>query len=106
MRRQEVPPVQVGEERDVTIEAVGEKGDGIAKVKGFVLFIPNAKKGQRVKVRISKVLQSVGFAEVIGEATSAPETTPDLVVTASELEQKEDMPEDTEDFGENLDEDK
>ncbi|PIN78502.1 deoxyribonuclease, partial [Candidatus Woesearchaeota archaeon CG10_big_fil_rev_8_21_14_0_10_34_8] len=33
-------PVQVGEELDVTIEAVGEKGDGVAKKNGFVLFVP------------------------------------------------------------------
>jgi len=32
------PPVEVGEELDVVIEAVGEKGDGIAKKNGFVLF--------------------------------------------------------------------
>ena len=34
-------PVNVGDEIDVKIEAVGEKGDGVAKVKGFVLFVPN-----------------------------------------------------------------
>ena len=36
-------PVRVGEEVDVKIEAVGEKGDGIARVKGFVLFVPGVK---------------------------------------------------------------
>ena len=30
-------PVNVGDEVDVTVEAVGDKGDGIAKIKGFVL---------------------------------------------------------------------
>ncbi|MBI2129647.1 TRAM domain-containing protein, partial [Candidatus Woesearchaeota archaeon] len=33
-------PVKVGDELDVKIEAVGEKGDGIAKKNGFVLFVP------------------------------------------------------------------
>ena len=42
-------PVKVGEELDVKIEAVGEKGDGIAKVKGFVLFVPNTNEGDEVK---------------------------------------------------------
>ena len=102
MRRQEVPPVQIGDERDVTIEAVGEKGDGIAKVSGFVLFIPNTKKGQRVRIKITKVLQSVGFAEAIGEAKS-PEQAPEIVVSQSEI-QKEPEPEDSEDFGEDLEE--
>ncbi|MBI2656237.1 hypothetical protein HYX03_00680 [Candidatus Woesearchaeota archaeon] len=37
-------PVKVGDELDVKIEAVGEKGDGIAKKDGFVLV--GAKSGQ------------------------------------------------------------
>ena len=62
-------PVRVGEELDVRIEAVGEKGDGIARKKGFVLFIPNTKEGDEVRIRVTKVLRKVGFAEVIGEAS-------------------------------------
>src|SRR5688500_4609065 len=69
--RRSFAPVKVGEELDVKIEAVGEKGDGIAKVKGFVIFVPNAKQGDDVKVRITKVLRKVAFAEVVG-AGSAP----------------------------------
>ena len=69
--RRSFAPVKVGEELDVKIEAVGEKGDGIAKVKGFVIFVPNAKQGDEVKVRITKVLRKVAFAEVAG-AGSAP----------------------------------
>lgn len=61
-------PVHVGEEVDVKIEAVGEKGDGIAKVKGFVIFVPHTKAGDEVKVKITKVLRKVGFGEVVGQA--------------------------------------
>jgi predicted RNA-binding protein with TRAM domain len=93
-----VAPVNVGDEIDVRIEAVGEKGDGIAKKKGFVLFIPNTKEGDEVRVRITKVLKKVGFAEVVGESQSAPE------VEKPKREKKvEDLiPEgdDSEDFGE------
>ena len=64
-----VAPVSDGEELDVKIEAVGEKGDGIAKKDGFVLFIPNTKQGDEVRVKITRVLPKVGFAEVIGEKT-------------------------------------
>ncbi len=66
------PPVKVGDELDVTIEAVGEKGDGLTKKNGFVLFIPGVKEGQQVRIRVTKVLRKVGFAEVIGQAGSAP----------------------------------
>ena len=65
------PPVEVGEEIDVKIEAVGEKGDGIAKKDGFVLFVPGVKEGDEVKVRVTKVLRKVGFAEVVGEGAPA-----------------------------------
>ena len=65
------PPIQVGDEIDVTIEAVGEKGDGLAKINGFVLFIPGVKEGQHVKVRVTKVLRKVGFADVVGVGTEA-----------------------------------
>jgi len=61
-------PVKVGEELDVTIEAVGEKGDGVAKKNGFVLFVPGVKEGQQVRIRVTKVLRKVGFAEVVGKA--------------------------------------
>ena len=98
-------PVRVGEELDVTIEAVGEKGDGIAKKQGFVLFIPGAKEGQNVKVRVTKVLRKVGFAEVIGEgAAPAPEQSGAGAEAPQEMSQEapseEPSLEDTEDFGE------
>lgn len=91
-------PVREGEELDVKIEAVGEKGDGIAKVKGFVLFVPNTKEGDEVKVRITRVLRKVGFAEVIGGSARKGNKEP----SEEAEESQEEQPEDTEDFGEDL----
>ena len=65
-------PVKEGDEIDVKIEAVGEKGDGIAKKQGFVLFVPKTKAGDEVRIKITKVLKNAGFAEVIGQAQSTP----------------------------------
>lgn len=99
------PPVEVGEELDVVIEAVGEKGDGIAKKNGFVLFIPNAKEGETVKVKVTKVLQKVGFADIVGKAESKPKV--DRVVKEHIEEVIEGSPEkfeDTEDFGDEVSE--
>ena len=104
-------PINVGDELDVTIEAVGEKGDGLAKVKGFVLFVPGAKQGERVKVKVNKVLKKVGFAEVVGKATTeaTEETSSEESSEASESSEEEqtyEEPEeesttqDSEDFGE------
>ncbi len=60
-------PVKQGEELTVTIESKGERGDGIARVKGFVIFVSNARPGERVKIRLKKVLDNVGFAEVVSK---------------------------------------
>lgn len=62
------PPVNVGDELDVRVEAVGEKGDGIARKQGFVLFIPGVNKGDEIRIKVKKVLAKVGFAEKIGAA--------------------------------------
>ena len=97
-QQSQTPPVREGEEIDVTIEAVGEKGDGIAKQKGFVLFVPNTKAGERVRIRITKVLAKVGFAQAIGPALGTPskeERAPKKV--EPEFEPNEDL--DSEDFG-------
>ncbi len=67
-------PVKVGEELDVNIEAVGEKGDGVAKKKGFVIFIPGVQQGDNVRIRITKVFRKMAFAEVVGEATGPVES--------------------------------
>ena len=96
--RESSAPVNVGDELDVTIEAVGEKGDGIAKKNGFVLFIPNTKQGERIRIRISKVLRKVGFADKIGEAQGEPESA--AKEPAAEESEPEPEPEDTENFGE------
>src|SRR3989338_9473579 len=72
--RRSFSPVKVGDIVDVKIEAVGEKGDGIAKVKGFVIFVPNAKEGETVKIKITKVLRKVGFGEIVTEGEAAAES--------------------------------
>ncbi len=93
-RRPSFAPVHVGEEIDVSIEAVGEKGDGIAKKKGFVLFVPNTKAGDNVKIRITKVLRKVGFAEVIGTLDAPPKRDDDQPPKPQRNEQKEAAPQD------------
>lgn len=99
------PPVSEGEELDVNIEAVGEKGDGIAKKEGFVIFVPNTQPGQNVKVKITKVLRKVAFGDVIGEGAAPTEEAPaeEGAEEAPAEEETEEAPDeeetkDTEDF--------
>ncbi len=84
--RRSFAPINIGDELNVKIESVGEKGDGVAKVKGFVIFIPNTKVGDEVKVRITKVLRKMSFAEVI---TSSSETNKKDTDTEDELREEE-----------------
>jgi len=108
--QEDTPPVSEGDTVDVKIESVGAKGDGLAKISGFVLFIPGVKEGDNVKVKVTRVLSKVGFAEVVGEASESVESEQAEPVEpqeepAEEPEAEEDIP-DTEDFGEELEEEK
>ena len=94
-------PVNVGDEIDVKIEAVGEKGDGVAKVKGFVLFVPGVKEGDLVRVRVTKVLRKVGFAESIGPAQGPVAVDSKPAPKPKKEEPAEDFSgDDSEEFGE------
>lgn len=103
-----VAPVKVGEEVDVTIEAVGAKGDGIAKKEGFVIFVPNTSTGDNVRIRITKVLSNVAFAEVAGKGGSLQQQRKesrekggdDYSGGSEESAETVEQPVDTEDFGE------
>jgi predicted RNA-binding protein with TRAM domain len=60
------PPVEEGEIRDVTVETVGDKGDGIAKVDhGYVVIVPEGKPGDEPTVEIEQVQQNVAFATIV-----------------------------------------
>ncbi|WP_409199413.1 TRAM domain-containing protein [Methanobrevibacter sp. DSM 116169] len=58
-------PVEVGSEYDVKIEGKGNSGDGIAKVEGFVIFIPGVEEGQEVTVKINTTRRNFAFGEVV-----------------------------------------
>ncbi len=56
-------PVREGDRLQVTIEDVGDEGDGIANVEGFTLFVPGTEEGDTVTIRITGVKPRFGFAE-------------------------------------------
>jgi predicted RNA-binding protein with TRAM domain len=104
-RPQQAPPVSEGQEVDVQIESIGDKGDGVARVKGFVVFVPSVQKGDWVRIRIKKVLANVAFADKLREVQAPPESeqlrtqrpsTPKDFADSVDLDNLED----SEDFGE------
>ena len=58
-------PIEEGEEYDVKIEDVGKEGDGITRIEGFVVFVPDTKAGDEVRVKIVSVRRRFGFAEKV-----------------------------------------
>ena len=63
------PPVEIGETRYVEIEDIGKQGDGIARVeRGYVIIVPGAEVGERVKVEITEVKSNFAVGEVIEES--------------------------------------
>lgn len=80
-----IVPVKEGEEYDVEIIGDGSRydgkiqervptGDGIAKVDNFVVIVPNKKKGDKCKIKITAIRNiiknngirsSMAFGEVV-----------------------------------------
>ena len=40
---------------EVEVTEISRKGDGIARIQGFVIFVKNGKAGQKVKVKVEQV---------------------------------------------------
>ncbi|WP_292376757.1 TRAM domain-containing protein [Methanosarcina sp. UBA411] len=58
-------PVEEGEVYDVTIQDVARQGDGIARIEGFVIFVPGTKVDDKVRIKIERVLPKYGFASLV-----------------------------------------
>ena len=57
--------VEKNKEYIVDIIDNGFEGEGIAKIEGFTIFIPNGIKGEKVKILIVKVLSSHAFGKIL-----------------------------------------
>ncbi len=55
-------PVLAGAVHDVAIEDIAREGDGIARIQGFVVFVPGTKVGDRVTIKIEKVMRKFAIA--------------------------------------------
>ena len=92
-------PVKPGDEIDVEIDEVGTKGDGIARIKNFVIFVAGAKKGDKIRVRVKDVMARFATAEKMGEATANPAAAA-VAVAEGEAPAAEEVPEEVEEQAE------
>lgn len=64
-------PVEVGKEYNVSISDTSRRGEGIARVEGFVVFVPGTKQGQNVRIRVTQVSERFASGQVVSSDTAA-----------------------------------
>ena len=63
----EEAPLVEGKVYELMIQDIGKKGDGIAKLDKYVIYVPGTAKGSIVKVFIEKIAGTVAFGRVTRE---------------------------------------
>lgn len=61
-------PVEVGKEYNVEVTELSRRGDGVAKIQGFIIFVRGSKVGEKVKIKIETVGPRFATASVLGNA--------------------------------------
>ncbi len=57
--------MQIGEEFEVDIIDMSPNGEGVAKIKGFPIFIKNAKINDHVRISITNLISGCAEAEIV-----------------------------------------
>ncbi|HII91144.1 MAG TPA: TRAM domain-containing protein [Methanosarcina sp.] len=47
------------------MQDIARQGDGIARIEGFVIFVPGTKVGDEVRIKVERVLPKFAFASVV-----------------------------------------
>jgi predicted RNA-binding protein with TRAM domain len=58
-------PVEVNKEYEAKIEDISRRGDGIARIEGFIIFVPNTKRGEQVKFKVTRVGNRFAIGELV-----------------------------------------
>lgn len=54
----------MGKEYEVDITEISRKGDGIARVKGFIVFVQNGKPGKKTRIKVTEVADRFAKATI------------------------------------------
>ena len=57
-------PVELGKIYEVDITEITGKGDGIARVQGFIIFIENGKVGNKIPVKVTELADRFAKARI------------------------------------------
>jgi predicted RNA-binding protein with TRAM domain len=58
-------PVEVDKEYEAEIQDISRRGDGIARIEGFIIFVPNTKQGEHVKFKVTRVGSRFATGELV-----------------------------------------
>ena len=58
-------PVATGKEYNIQIIETSRKGDGIARIQGFVIFINGGRIGKQVKIIITEIRSRFAMARTV-----------------------------------------
>ena len=57
--------MKIGEEYEVDIKEASQRGEGIARIEGLVIFVPTAKVGDHARIRITRISRKFAEAELV-----------------------------------------
>jgi predicted RNA-binding protein with TRAM domain len=81
-------PVETGKEYEVQITEISRKGDGIARIQGFVIFVKEGKVGQNAKIRVVQVGNRFAIAEIVDGTSSSSSTASNTTTTTTTTNQE------------------
>jgi translation initiation factor 2 subunit 2 len=55
--------LEEGTVHDVEIQSLSRRGDGVVKMGRYIIYVANAKPGQKVKIKITRISGSIVFTE-------------------------------------------
>jgi predicted RNA-binding protein with TRAM domain len=63
-RGNDISKVELGKEYEVDITEMSPNGEGVARIRGLIILVPNAKVGENVLIKITKVDSMSADAEL------------------------------------------
>jgi predicted RNA-binding protein with TRAM domain len=58
-------PVEVDGTYEVDITEISSKGDGIARIQGFIIFVENGKVQKKIKIKVTEVRERFAKASIV-----------------------------------------
>jgi tRNA/tmRNA/rRNA uracil-C5-methylase (TrmA/RlmC/RlmD family) len=66
---------------------MSRRGDGIAKVQGFIIFVPGTHQGDQLRVKITSVKPRFATGEPVGAGSSTSSGSQESEVMEEETEE-------------------